>query len=59
MSRIIHIIRCARVLGMMMRCSFVMAVTTATTLTAIRYLIIAEYDRKDIVNVKITVTFEI
>ena len=44
---------------MMMRCSFVMAVTTATTLTAIRYPIIAEYDREDIVKVKSVVTFEI
>ena len=42
-----------------MRCSFAMAVTTATTLTAIRYLIVAEYDCEDIVKVKSTVTFEI
>ena len=44
---------------MMMRCSFVMAVTTATTLTAIRYPIIAEYDCEDIVKVKSMATIEI
>ena len=44
---------------MMMRCSFVMAVTTATTLTAIRYPVVAEYDRTDIVYVKSMATIEI